>query len=292
MAMRLMNQQLRNILLFCLAVIFPVVQLSEAADKASGTILVKDALTTPGQPATIEAQLNNRGLVITAPMGGEPLDLIVGGEVVGTGMTGGDGRAFLRYSTKAQGVIPIHVRVGKSSRVTTEEGYANVAVWEQRNPIVAIEVTALMESAPSTGPFFGLSLTGGPQPQPMPDAADELAKLTKFYYRVIYVVPLPSSDADRFRANVWAREWLSANHFPPGYVLILPQGEETMGAKLDELHAEGWKTVKVGIGRSKPFVEAFLKRRLEAVVLRGSATGDAPSRAKVAKDWKEVRKKI
>jgi len=177
--------------------------------------------------------------------------------------------------------------------VSTEEGSAHVAVWEQRNPIVAIEVTALMESAPSTGSLFGQSLIkGGPQPKPMPDAADELAKLTKFYYRVIYVVPLPSSDADRFRANASARDWLSTNHFPPGYVLILPPGEEAMGAKLDELHAEGWKTVKVGIGRSRTFVEAFLKRRLEAVMLPGSVTDNVPGRAKVAKDWKEVRKKL
>ena len=287
-----MNQLLHSTLLFCLVVISPGSNLSEAAGKAAGTILVKDALTTPGQPTIIEAQLNDRGLLTTAALGGEPLDLMVDGEVIGTGMTGGDGRAFLRYSTKTQGVIPIQVRVGKSSRVTAEKGFANVAVWEQRNPIVAIEVTALMESVPASSPFPSITLKGGPQRKPMPDAADELAKLTQFYYRVIYVVSLPSSDVDRFRVNVEVREWLKANQFPPGYVLILPSGEEVLGAKLDELHAEGWKTVKVGVGRSRAFVEAFLKRRLEAVMLLESAIDDAPRRAKVAKGWKEVRKKL
>jgi len=287
-----MNQLLRSTVLCCLVVLSPGANLSEAVNKASGTLLVKDALTTPGQPATIEIRLNGKGLLTADAMGGEPLDLLVDGEVVGTGMTGGDGRAFLRYSTKTPGVIPIQVRVGKSSRVSTEKGGANVAVWEQRNPIVAIEMTALMESAPATSPFPGIGVKAGPQQKPIPDAADELAKLTQFYYRVIYVVSVASSDSDRFRANVEARDWLNANQFPPGYILVLPPGEEVLGAKLDELHREGWKTVKIGVGRSKAFVEAFLKRRLKAVMLSESSTDHVPRRAKVAKDWKDVRKKL
>jgi hypothetical protein len=65
-----------------------------------------------------------------------------------------------------------------------------------------------------------------------------------------------------------------------------------MGDKLDELHAAGWKTLKTGIGRSKAFAEAFLQRRLEAVIVPEPAKGEVPRKAKVAKEWKEVRKKL
>jgi hypothetical protein len=58
------------------------------------------------------------------------------------------------------------------------------------------------------------------------------------------------------------------------------------------LHAAGWTTVKIGIGRTKTFAEAFLQRRLEAVIVPEPKKGAAPRKAKVAKDWKEVRKKL
>ncbi|MDH5667367.1 MAG: hypothetical protein OEY86_05080 [Nitrospira sp.] len=290
--MRLTNKLLPGAVLFCLVAVSPIAHLSEAGNKTSGTILVQDALTTPGQPTRIEVRLSNHGLLTTKALGGEPLDLLVNGEIVGTGMTGGDGRAFLPYRTKTQGVIPIHVRVGTQSRVSTKEGVANLAVWEQRNPIVVIELTALMKPVTAKSPSPDIDLQSLSQQKPLPDAAGEIAKLTQFYYRVIYVVSLPSSATDRFRATVEARAWLKVNDFPPGYILMLPPGEETLGAKIDELHQEGWKTIKVGVGRSKAFAEAFLKRRLEAVMLLKSTTDSAPRRAKIAKDWKEVRKQL
>lgn len=278
--------------MLCVVVNCASVNLPAAEDGVSGTLLVKDALTTPGQPVTIEARLNAKGFLTTTGMGGEPLHLIVDGEVVALGMTGGDGKAFIRYSTKAQGVIPIAVRVGKTTRVQTTEGHAHIAVWEQRNPIVAIELSSLMEVPAAHNPFPGMGLHTKPQWKPMPDATVELTKLTQFYYRVIYVVSLPSSDADGFLANATVREWLNAHQFPPGYILILPPGAESLGTTLDALHKEGWKTVKTGVGRSKAFIETFLQRRLEAVMIPESATSDVPRKAKVAKDWKEVRKKL
>lgn len=292
MAMRPTTNFSRRAWLFCLIVLSVDPHLLNAADKTAATLLVKDALTVPGRPATIEARLEAKGLLTSVGVGGEPLDLVVDGKVVATGMTGGDGRAFLTYSTKTQGVIPIQVRVGGSSRVLPTEGRANFAVWEQRNPIVAIELAALMEGPPAHSPFPGIGLTSEPEWKPMPDAADELAKLTQFYYRVIYVVSLSSSDADGFRAAAEARTWLTAHKFPPGYLSVLPPGGPAVGAKLDELHAAGWKTVKTGVGRSRAFAEAFLQRRLESVMVPEPARGEAPRKTKVAKEWKEIRKKL
>jgi hypothetical protein len=76
------------------------------------------------------------------------------------------------------------------------------------------------------------------------------------------------------------------------FVLTLSPGEDSLGAKIDELHEAGWKTVKTGIGRSKVFVETFLRRRLEAVLVPEPSKGDAPRKAKVAKDWKDAKEVV
>jgi len=58
------------------------------------------------------------------------------------------------------------------------------------------------------------------------------------------------------------------------------------------MHLAGWTQLKTGIGRTKVFAESFLQRRLEAVMVPEPAKGEAPRKAKVAKEWKEVRKKM
>jgi hypothetical protein len=282
----------RRASLFCLVPLLSCVSFLEAADKTPATLLLKDTLIAPGQPAKVEARLSTKGLLSPMGLGGELLELIVEGKVVATGMTGGDGRAFLTYQPKAQGVIPIQVRVGRSPRVLPTEGQANLVAWERRNPILAIEVAALMEARKGENPLSGIGLVLESERKPMPHAADELAKLTQFHYRVMYVVTVPSTNGDGLLATAEIRAWLNLHKFPPGYIVVLPPGESVWGAKIDELHGAGWKSLKTGIGRSKAFVEAFLQRRLEAVVISDSATGEVPRKAAVAKDWKEVRKKL
>jgi hypothetical protein len=269
-----------------------------AAAKTDATLLVKDTLAIPGQLATIEARLTSSTGIAMMGLGGEPIELLVNGNVVATGMTGGDGKVFLRYRPPKQGqkghTMRVRVRLGNSLRVLPAEGEAHLAVWEQRDPILVVELASLMEQlttrlpVPLPLPLIGATLDL--EWKPMPDAAQELAKLTQFYYHVIYVAWLPSPDADGFRAMHQTRMWLAHHQFPPGYVLVLPSGG-MLGEKLDELREAGWKTLKVGVGRSKVFVETFLERRLEAVMVP-EPSGEAPPKARVAKDWKEVRKKI
>lgn len=261
-----------------------------AADKTVATVLVKDALTSPNQPATIEAKLIGKGLVASTALGGEPVELMVDGNVLATAMTGGDGRAFLTYTPTAKGVRSVQVRVGQSSRVDPAEGQAHLAVWEKRQPILMIELSSLMDmSPPSRVPDIRLGSES--VRKPLPEAADELEKLTRFYYQVIYVAQLPPGR-DGFRVSTEVEEWLKAHKFPTGYVLPLSAETKALGDKIDELHEAGWKTVKIGIGRSKAFVEAFLQRRLAAIMVPEPTKGDVPRKAKVAKDWKDVRKKL
>lgn len=279
--------QLRRAWLFLFLLTVASPSLLFAAEKSSATILVKDTLTTPGQPASIEAKLISRRLMLIAELGGEPLELMAEGKVVATSLTGGDGRAFFTYTPKEKGLAPVHVRVGKSPRVDQAEGQANLVTWEKRQPILVIELAALMEEpAPSRVPSIGV--TPESERKPMVEAVDELGKLTQFYYRVIYVV----AGRDGFQSSADARDWLKKHKFPTGYVLALPAETNALGTKIDELHAAGWRTVKVGIGRSKTFAEAFLQRRLDAVIVPEPSKGEVPRKAKVAKDWKEVRKKL
>lgn len=285
--MRLMIPQIRRacviLLLFNTASPSPLF----AAEKSSATILVKDALTAPGQPARIEAKLVSRRLMLIAELGGEPLKLMAEGKVVATALTGGDGRAFFTYTPKEKGLGPVQVRVGKSPRVDQAEGQANLVVWEKRQPILVIELAALMEE-PALSRVPSIGITPEPERKPMAEAVDELGKLTQFYYRIIYVV----AGRDGFQSSADARDWLKKHKFPTGYVLSLPVEANALGTKIDELHAAGWRTVKVGISRSKAFADAFLQRRLEAIIVPEPSKGEAPKKAKVAKDWKEVRRKL
>lgn len=270
----------------------PSPSLLQAADKGSAQLFVKDALAAPREPAAVEAKLVETRLLSEVGLGGEPLELVVDGKVVATAMTGGDGRAFLTYTPTALGVTPMRVRVARSPRVSPTDGEANLVVWERRNPILVVELAALIEESPSPGPLPAIGFKLEAERKPMLDAADELEKLTKFYYRVIYAVTSPAGGSDGIQAGAEAREWLRAHKFPTGYVLVLPSVENAMGTKLDELHAAGWKTIKTGIGRTKAFAQAFLQRRLDVVLVPEPVKGEIPRKAKVAKGWKEVRKKL
>ncbi len=264
-----------------------------AAGKVPATFLVNDSLSSPNQAVTVEARLVSQGPAAPVGISGEPVELVVYGKVVATAVTGEDGIARFPFMPKAQGVIPVQVRVGESLRVAPAEGVGHLAIWERRNPIIAVELAALMDGAQAKSPpADARSSKPEPEGSPMPDAADELGKLTQFYYRVMYVVPSAPFGGDRFQAAESSRAWLKRHKFPAGYVLVLPGDEQTFGAKLDELHAAGWKTVKTGIGRTRVFAEAFLQRRMDAVMVPEPAKADAPRKAKVAKEWKDIRKKL
>jgi hypothetical protein len=263
-----------------------------ATDKTSGTLTVRDSLTALNQPATIEATLTGKRLLTEIGLGGEPIELLIAGNVVATAMTGGDGRVLLPYTPKAKGTVPFTVRVGPASKVAGVEAGANLAVWERRSPIMAVEMVSLMEDAVGQGPTVtwpGKEAEGRP---PMPDAADELGKLTQFYYNVLYVVTQDKAGGTTDQVNAQVRQWLTDRKFPVGHILVLPSDPEAFGAKLDELHAAGWTTLKIGVGRTKAFAEAFLQRRLDAVMVPEPPKGEAPRKAKVAKEWKDVRKKM
>lgn len=263
-----------------------------AAEKTSVILTVRDSLAPPNQPATIEATLIGKSSLTESGLGGKPIELLIAGNVAATAMTGGDGRAILSYTSKTKGVIPFTVRVASTSSIAVAEVGANLAVWERRSPMMAVEMAALIEDAVGQG--LAVTVPGKDMEgrRPMPDAAAELGKLTQFYYNVLYVVMNDKAAGSNDQVGAQARQWLKDKKFPVGHIIVLPSSPEAFGAKLDEWHAAGWTTLKIGVGRTTAFAEAFLQRRLDAVMVPEPAKGDAPRKAKVAKEWKEVRKKM
>lgn len=264
------------------------------ADKTVGTLTVKDALTTPGQSARIEARLVHSGLLADTGLGGEPLELVIDGKLVATAMSGGDGRAFFEYLPKAPGTYAMTARLGTSSRVSAAETIGTLAAWEKRRPLLLVDMAALTEE--SRGSLLPLpSLPGrGNKPEqikPLPDAADELARLTQFHYNVIYLA-WPGAEGTVFREDEAVRQWLKDHKFPTGFVVIVKLGPAALGAVLDEFKKDGWTTLKVGIVRTSAFADVLLEHRLDAILIPEPARGEAPRKAKVAKDWKDVRKKL
>ena len=263
-----------------------------AAEKVSWTLSAHDSLSSPNQPATIEATLTQKSLLTETGLGGEPIELLIAGNVVATVMTSGDGRAVLSYTPKAKGSVPFIVRVGATSKISVADASANLSVWERRTPIIAVEMASLMEAPTAMGPTAILPGKNVEDKHPMPDAASELGKLTQFYYNVLYVATEDKTLGTTDQVNAQARQWLKDQKFPVGHVLVLPPDPAAFGSKLDELHDAGWKTLKIGVGRTKAFAEAFLQRRLDAVMVPEPAKGEAPRKAKVAKEWKDVRRKL
>jgi hypothetical protein len=259
--------------LIVLLSVHPVV----AVEKPAATLWAKDSLTSPNQPVAVEAKLTKSSLRAGIGMAGERLELVQDGKVVATSVTGEDGRAVFSHLAKMRGNTTLTIRTAESAHAVATT-MTTMAAWERRMPILTVELSALFKQ-PAVQ-------------EPVADAAEELGKLTQYYYNVIYVVTEGAEHDDAFQASDRARQWLARHKFPLGYVLVLPPGEGMLGHKIDELRAGGWTTLKMGVGRTKPFAEAFLQRRLDAVMVPEPTKAETPRKAKVAKEWKEVRKKL
>jgi hypothetical protein len=267
-----------------------------AAEKLEGTLTVKDALTLPGQPARIEATLARTGLLGKRQgLGGEQLELLVGGKSVARAMTGGDGRAFLEYTPTVRGNHEITVRLIPNPRVASSEAKATLGAWERRRPILLVEVAAVMQPAkasPLPVPSLPIPLGERADPDPAPDAADELKRLAQFFYNVMYLSWSPRESAGSVDDSPDLREWLAQHKFPSGLWIKIGQGERVLGARIDQLRADGWTNVKAGIGRSRAFAAVLVDRRVDVVIVPVPEKGDLPKKAKAVKEWKEIRKKL
>ncbi len=257
---------------------------SAAAEKLQGMLTVPDALTLPNHSVRIEAQLGGKAPGGSFPWGGVVLHLSIDGKPVATAKTDESGHASFDYLAKMRGTYAMTVAVDDAATVAADKGDATLCVWERRRPIILVELAALVQPAvsASTGTATESSL------RPVPDAADELSRLTQYYYNVVYVAggePLPTETAAI--GNV--RRWLAAYKFPPGFVAPASEG---LNATLETFKQSGWATMKTGIVRTRSSAEMLLQHRFEVVVVPELPKGEMPRKAKAAKEWKDVRKKL
>lgn len=260
---------------------------TSAEDKITAKITVPDALTVPDRSVRLEAQVSREHLLAERGVGGEQIEFLVGGKKIGATMTGGDGRGFLDYTPRMRGNLPLGVRLVESARVAFAEGSGTLFSWERRRPIVLVEMEALKEEAKAPlVPFSSLAgdTTLSLPSTPMPDAVDELKRLTDFYYNIMYVMRGPASHSDD------TRQWLREHRFPVGPLLITDKAEG-LAQKIEDFRRNGWDNVKVGIGRSKEFADALIGQRIDVVIVPATDRGTLPKKAQLASTWKEVRKK-
>ena len=271
-------------LLLCGVVTVP----NEAATQATGMLAVKDVLALPNQVARIEAQLFGRTPTGEETWAGVSLRLAIDGKHAETVKTNERGQAIFEYMPKMRGTYPITVSIDGIAPVSAETIQASLCVWERRRPILLVELEAIMQpnlSAAADGSLLSAGMPDKPHAQPVPDAAEELGRLTQYYYNVIYVQSSPET------ASVGGvHRWLETHKFPPGFVITSPPGD--VSAAIETVKQSGWTTMKTGIGRTRSFADTLLHHRMEVVVVPELPKGELPRKAKGAREWREVRKKL
>jgi len=261
---------------------------ASGAEKLAGKLSVSDAVTTPGRPVKLEARLVRSGVLGETGIGGEQLEFLVGGKLVGPSMTGGDGRAYFEYTPRMRGNQPLTDRLVPNKRVEGSEATGTVATWEKRRPLLLIEGSAVLEDQghDSPVPDLGIGLLRQPDPKPATGAAEELKRLSEFFFNVIYV----EREGDKTPARFELRDWLHQNSFPFGLRVKVKEGRAPLAEKIQELRKDGWENLKAGIGRTREFAEVLLEHRLRVILIPGARDQDVPRKAQGAKDWKEARK--
>jgi hypothetical protein len=260
------------------------------AEKVAPKLAVPDVLAVPNRVVTLEAWLGESVLLTSRGLGGEQLEFSVAGKKVGTAMTGADGRAFLEFTPRMRGNLPIAVKAVDSARILPAEAAGTLFSWERRRPIMLVEVAALIEETRPIGPVPtppGLTLSPSPA-EALPDAPEELKRLTDFYYNAIYI---SRGDAVGSAGLERLRHWLQQHRFPPGFSVVIGARDSALGEKIDEWRSQGWDQLKAGIGRTPGFAEVLVGHRMDVIIVPEPERGGLPRKAQSAKSWKEVRKK-
>lgn len=284
----------RNLLVLSILLVPPLVfevDRLHAADKAKPTVIVSDVLTTPGGPVQLGARVFEEGLLgRDIALGGETLEFLVQGKVVGSTMTGGDGRAFFEFAPRMRGNLPITARVAESPRVLSAVGTGLLASWERRRPILLIDLAAVVEERTDHQvplPSLPINLAPTVLGEAEDQAAKELEKLGRFFYNLMYLYRSEGGDKEVIQ------EWIRTHEFPPGFPRIIPSGREALEELINQLREDGWENLTGGIGHTADFAEALVEHRLKAIIVHDPEDKeDFPRRAILVKSWNTVRKHL
>ena len=254
--------------------------------RKSGLLVAYDAMAAPGQAISLVAELLEESFLTHPPLGGEVLLFEQQGHVLGRTLTGGDGRAVVRFAPRAVGRMTVTVRLGESRRVTAEETTAGVFVWDRKRPIVIISMKALV-SAPRQ-PDLGLPLPrAGPKLlNPDGGAVRALAALAKRVH-LIYVIA-----SDRLELPE-VRRWADRHRLPAGPIFPLKPDPMSLARELERWRQEGWTTIKGGLVGTAEEAKALVDKKLKAVIAPTAPAKEKwPGQAVATKDWEEAARQL
>jgi hypothetical protein len=254
---------------------------------SAAVLSVPDELTFPGKAVQLQARLTNPEAVGEIGIPDQALEFFVHGRTVGQASTDAQGWARLDFIPRMRGNLSIVVKVVTQSKAEAIEGKGVLLSWERRRPILLIDLAVAVEEtlhaeAPRPELFQDPGLVLG---DAHPAAAEELGKLSEFYYNLVYLDLTGRGRLEDIQA------WLREHHFPPGMIRVLPGTPTALTELLHDLKEEGWEKVSGGIGRTADFAEVLVQNRLQTIILPLPDLQERfPRRAIVLHDWSRVRR--
>ncbi|WP_447968089.1 hypothetical protein [Nitrospira sp. M1] len=266
-----------------------LVTVAFAEERVGATLVVEDVLVLPGKGTQLKAFLfRGQSNGKRVGLGGEAIDFFVQNRLMGQGMTGEDGYAYLDYTPRLRGNLTITAKVQNSSRVSDQESTGFLFVWERRRPILLVDIGALFPANVQSDLMQSLtSLQMGSEslPDHEQDSSFELEKLGEFYYNIVYLYRSTSES------NQAMQLWLKQHGFPPGIPMMVQPGPKAFIKFLEHMYADGWENVSAGIGRTVEFAEVLVERRIQTVIIQETESERTfPRRANVVTGWKKVRR--
>ncbi len=280
-----------SVAIVCLSIAFSGNQVF-AAERVDANLEVEDVLSLPSEPMQLKALLfirDSTGRKIG--LNGESIEFFIQKRSVGKAVTSKDGTATLDFVPRLRGNLTITARIRESPRVSDLDGTGLLAAWEKRRPILLIDLIALLPPNSLRGDLPSVSdakLAGHTAiPDPHANAREELEKLGKFYYNLVYLSRVPGISVKA------VRDWIRHHQFPTGVPMAISSGSTALIGCIEKLKKDGWENLESGIGRSTEFAEVLVERRIQTVIIQESENDEKfPRRAKIVKGWNKVRRHL
>lgn len=169
-------------------------------DPVFAEIIVYDDVTTTGRAIKLKTIIKGRFF----SEGGKLVEFYVDGKHIGTTLSGGDGYAFMKYSSHTPGIKNLKVKVNTE----TDEG--KLLVMEKDDRVLLIEIESILSIPKFRDLLQPISLLGREFSNDVKEAKKALQQLSK-RFRIIYLTTLIDIKN--------SRKWIKANEFPHSVIL-------------------------------------------------------------------------
>lgn len=226
--------------------------------KGSVLFTAMDALTTPGEPVELRAQLRAGDLLRGRP--GYAVRFYRGGKLFKVAETDDDGVAAVAFTPTAPGDFAFEAALAPLGLAEEPPAPRKLTV-ACRAPETPIAVVDLDKTVVATG--FHTVLVGSAEP--MARSQEVLRRLSKTH-TVVYLTHRP----DYF--SIKSKAWLAEHGYPPGPLLLSTLGGFLKGSgafkseQLAELQKQ-FRKIEIGIGDKVSDAEAYHARGLKSFLI-------------------------